>query len=228
MAQPRILIVTTSNARLGDGGKPTGLWLEELATPYFVLRDAGVDITLTSIRGGEIPLDPRSVEGDDVPASAQRFLADGTLRAAIRDSLPVEAMRGEDFDAVFLPGGHGTMWDLPDSVRLARLVGEADAAGRIVSAVCHGPAGLVAARRADGRPLVEGRKVTAFTNAEEDAVGLRDAVPFLLETRLRELGARFESAPVFQPHAVRDGALITGQNPASSGPVAKLVVEALA
>lgn len=240
MAQRRVLIVATSHGRMGPEGHPTGLWLEELATPYYALADAGVAVTLASIRGGEIPLDPRSVpagagsgegeeraEDQDVPASARRFLADeGAMRLA-RTTARLDQIAGLDFDAVLLPGGHGTMWDFPTDARLADLVSGFFRDGKVVAAVCHGPAGLVAARAPNGRPLVEGRRVSAFTNTEEEGVGLAKVVPFLLETRLRDLGGRHERGPDWQPFALRDGMLVTGQNPQSSELVARLLIEAM-
>jgi putative intracellular protease/amidase len=240
MPGKRVLIVATSHDRLGDTGERTGLWLEELATPYYALLDGGAEVTLASVRGGAIPLDPRSVpaqagagsgekpaEEQELPESVHRFLADERAMAAARGTPSVEEVDGSRFDAVFLPGGHGTMWDLPESGTLARLLGEAFDRGAVVAAVCHGPAGLVPARRRDGLPLAEGRRVSAFTNSEERAVGLHEVVPFLLEDRLKELGGRFERGPDWQPFAVRDGNLVTGQNPQSSGLVARHVLEAL-
>jgi putative intracellular protease/amidase len=225
---PKILIVTTSHNRLGDTGQPTGLWLEELATPYYMLTDAGAEVTLASIKGGAIPIDPKSREPDGgIPASVERFLADPKAVAAAKATRNIAEINAASYDAIFLPGGHGTMWDLPQSGALARAVGSAIEAGRIVAAVCHGPAGLVSAKSTGGHPAVEGKRVSAFTDSEEKAAGLKDVVPFLLETRLRALGAQFERAPDFQPFAVRDGNLITGQNPASSEKVAELVLEAL-
>lgn len=225
---PKILIVTTSHDRLGDTGQPTGLWLEELATPYYTLADAGAALTLASIKGGAIPIDPKSREPDGgVPASVERFLADPKAVAAARATPAIAQINAAEYDAIFLPGGHGTMWDLPESGALARAVGSAFDAGRIIAAVCHGPAGLISAKGAGGHPIVEGKRISSFTDSEEKAVGLAEVVPFLLEARLRLLGARFQTAPDFQPFAVRDGNLITGQNPASSEKVAELVLEAL-
>jgi putative intracellular protease/amidase len=221
----RILIVTTSHARMGETGKLTGLWFEELATPYWVFRDAGAAVTLASIAGGSVPIDATSMEGEIAP-SVTRFEADAEAMRQLGDSVPVDTLRAESFDAVFLPGGHGTMWDLPEDAGLVRLLEAAWAQGKIVSAVCHGPAGLVNVRDREGRPIVAGRRVSSFTDSEERAVGLADAVPFLLETRLVELGAIFEGAPDFQPKAVRDGQFVTGQNPSSSAEVARLVLEA--
>lgn len=228
MQTQRILIVTTSHATLGEAGGDTGLWFEELATPYYAFVDAGLAVDLASIRGGKIPIDPRSRGTDETaPASVRRFMADPAAVAALEHSLAVSEMRADDYAAVFLPGGHGTMWDLPSSDALADLLGAAWDAGRVVAAVCHGPAGLVNARDASGRHLVHGRRVTAFSDSEEAAAGLTDTVPFALETRLRELGARIQVGPDFQSHALADGRLVTGQNPASSTAVAELVLAQL-
>lgn len=236
----RVLIVTTSHATLGEGDHKTGVWLEELAVPFYALKDGGAEVTLASIRGGEIPFDPRSVpaeagqgEGEqpagqqEVPAAVRRFLDDPDAMAAARASRPLAEVAGEPHDAVFLPGGHGTMWDYPGNDDLALLVGSYFDDGRVVAAVCHGPAGLVDAKRADGQPVVAGKRVSGFTNSEEQGVGLADVVPFLLEDRLRELGGAYEKGPDWQPFAVRDGNLVTGQNPQSSDLVAHHVLAAL-
>jgi putative intracellular protease/amidase len=231
MPKRKVLIVTTSHAQLGKTGGRTGVWLEELAAPYYALREAGAEVTVASIKGGEIPFDPRSTgeEQSDlpVPETARRFLDDADAMAAAKDSRSIDEVDAASFDAIYLPGGHGAMWDMPENATLARVVGSLFDAGKIVSAVCHGPAGLVSAKRRDGRPLVDGKRVNSFTNSEEKAVGLDGVVPFLLETRLRELGGRFEGGPNWQPFAVRDGNLITGQNPMSSELVARRVIEAL-
>lgn len=229
MAQPKILIVATSAAKMTDG-EQTGVWLEELTTPFYAFADAGADVTLASIKGGAIPIDQRSIapEGEN-DASVERYLKDASALTAVAESVPISELSGsaETYDAIFLPGGHGTMFDYPQSAELKTLIEAFDRAGKIVSAVCHGPAGLISATKSDGTPLVQGRTVAAFTDSEEHAVGLQDAVPFLLETRLRELGAAVSSAPDFQAHAVRDGALVTGQNPASAKNTAQLVMQAL-
>ena len=228
MSQPlKVLIVLTSHSDMGDGSEPTGFWLEEFTTPYYVFADAGADIHIASIRGGRAPLDPRSLAGEgDKPDSVKRYEQDTKLKAALESTAGIAGVAAEQFDIVFLPGGHGTMWDLPNSEPLAKLVGSTMTRGAVVSAVCHGPAGLVGAKLADGRPVVAGRRVSAFINSEEKAVGLDQVVPFLLESRLRELGGRVEGAPDFQPFAVADGNLVTGQNPASSGRVAELAIQA--
>lgn len=226
--KPRILIITTSAATMTGSDKPTGLWLEELTTPYYAFLDGGAEVTLASIAGGKVPVDPNSVKpaGENDP-SVERALKDNAFQALVADTPRFDRLDNAGFDAIFLPGGHGTMFDYPGSAALAQLVAGFDAAGKVVAAVCHGPAGLVGARRADGTPMVAGRRVAAFTDSEERAVGLAEAVPFLLSSRLRELGARIEAGPDFEPFAIRDGNLVTGQNPASAEPIARLVFEAM-
>ena len=226
--KPEILMILTSSRTMGDGDEPTGVWFEELASPYFAFRDAGASVTLASIRGGEVPIDPRSVgPAGENDASVERFLGDAAASAAKSDTRPVSAIDVDSYDAVFLPGGHGTMWDLPGSSDLAALLDRAWADGKVVATVCHGPAGLVNARDEAGKPLVSGRRVTGFSDSEERAVGLDTVVPFLLESRLRELGGLYESTDDFQPFAIADGRLVTGQNPASSALTAQLTLEAL-
>ena len=228
MAAPKILIVTTSHASLGSTDKKTGLWIEELTTPYYAFVDAGASVAIVSIQGGAIPIDPGSqkAEGENSP-SVERARTDEKFQQAITNTPALEEVKASEYDAVFLPGGHGTMWDLPESDRRAQIVSETLAQGRIVSAVCHGPAGLVSARTSAGEPIVKGRKVAAFTNAEEDAVGLSETVPFLLESKLRELGADIQKAGNFEAFAIADGNLITGQNPTSSELVAEKVLNAI-
>jgi putative intracellular protease/amidase len=222
----RILLVVTSHDRLGESGEKTGFWLEELATPYYVFRDAGHEVELASPKGGEAPFDPKSLEKSP-PASVARFLADPKAMAQVKNTRVLSKVDAAAYDAVFLAGGHGTMWDLPASAPLATLLGDVFDRGRVVAAVCHGPAGLVAAKGKGGKSIVAGKRVTAFTNSEEEAIKLTGVVPFLLESRLRELGGTFEGAGMWQPHAIRDGNLITGQNPQSSEKVARLVLEAI-
>ncbi|HZH51549.1 MAG TPA: type 1 glutamine amidotransferase domain-containing protein [Microvirga sp.] len=240
MPAPRVLVVATSHDQMGSTGHRTGVWLEELATPYYALLDGGAEVMLVSIRGGEIPWDPRSLpaeagegpgekpeEQQEVPASVHRFLADEKVMQMAQNSPALASVNAASFDAVFLPGGHGPMWDAANDDTLARIVGSMFDDGKLVAAVCHGPAGLVKAKRQDGRPIVAARRVSAFTNSEEEAVGLTKVVPFSLEDRLKELGGRFERGPDWQPFAVQDGNLITGQNPQSSELVAQDVLTAL-
>ena len=229
MSQNNILIVATSAGAMTNGDA-TGIWLEELTTPYYAFVDSGARVTVASVRGGAIPVDDRSLapRGEN-DASVERYLDDPAVQALISDSVPLSAVSDQvgAFDAVFLPGGHGTMFDYPQNRELAELIERFDQQGKVVAAVCHGPAGLTGARKPDGTPFVAGRTIAAFTDSEEHAVGLQDAVPFLLETKLRELGAELSTAPDFQAHAVRDGRLVTGQNPASATKTAELVMAAL-
>jgi putative intracellular protease/amidase len=224
----KVLIVLTSNAVMGNGGHPTGFWLEEFTSPYYAFADAGATIEIASVAGGPAPIDPRSLPASGkVSASVERYTKDPALQAALQKTVAVASVASKDYDIVFLPGGHGTMWDLPGSEALAALVARTLIRGAVVAAVCHGPAGLVGARYADGKPVVAGRRVSAFTNSEERAAKLDKTVPFLLEDRLRALGAHFESGPDFQPFAIADGNLVTGQNPASSARVAELAIAAI-
>ena len=228
LTMTRILMVATSADRMTPGTEPTGVWLEELTTPYYAFRDAGAEVTLASIEGGAIPVDQRSVNADgENDASVERYLKDEALKAEVAGTPVFTSIDPAGYDALFLPGGHGTMFDYPGSDELARLVERFDREGKIVAAVCHGPAGLVSAKKADGTPFVADRRVAGFTDSEERAVGFDQAVPFLLETRLKELGGKHEGGPDFAPFALRDGNLVTGQNPASATCTAELVVEAL-
>ena len=229
----RALIVLTSIGQFpaltgAHAGRATGFYMDETATPYWALRDAGVDVAFASIEGGEPPADPRSIgeEGGRVP-SVQRFLDDADAMRALRSSARIADVDAHAYDLVFLPGGHGTMWDFAQSAELARVIGRAHDIGAVIGAVCHGPSGLIHAKDAAGEPIVKGRRVAAFTDAEERAVGLAGVVPYLLEGELRRRGALFEATGNFQSHAVRDGNLVTGQNPASAAAVAVLLVEAL-
>ena len=224
-----VLMILTGHAQLGSTGKPTGLWAEEMTTPYYALVDAGFDVVLASPQGGKPPFAEGSIKPNlqDNEASVKRFLKDAAAMAKFSATHPTAAVNAADYSAIFLPGGHGTMWDTANDEATANLVAASFNAGKPTAAVCHGPAGLVKALRPDGKSILFGKKVNGFTNAEETAAGLMDVVPFHLETRMRELGGVFESGPNWAPYAVRDGNLITGQNPASSALVAQYVVAAL-
>ncbi len=224
---PHVAIVLTSHASLGDTGRRTGFWLEELAAPYYVFRDAGAAITLASPKGGRPPLDPESEKPEHQSAATRRFAADRDAQSALATTVPLADLDPAEVDAAFYPGGHGPLWDLVDDRHSLTLVETLYAADRPVAALCHGPVVLLNARDTHGRPIVAGRAVTSFTNAEEMAIGLSDAVPELLEDALETRGGRFSSAAPFEAHAVRDGALITGQNPASSTAVAQHVLDAM-
>jgi putative intracellular protease/amidase len=193
-----------------------------------VLVDGGFGVDIASPLGGKAPYDPKSLgSSGERPRSVDRFLRDASAVAKAENAIALDAIDPLRYDAAFLVGGHGTMWDLPTSKPLAKLLWELVGRDRVIAAVCHGPAGLVSALGPDGQSIVRGKRLTAFTNAEEDAVRLTGVVPFSLESRLRELGADFEGGSLWESHAVRDGTLVTGQNPASSHRVAELVVEAL-
>jgi putative intracellular protease/amidase len=225
---PRVLIVITSHAELGNTGEKTGFWLEELAAPYYVFVDAGAQVTLASIQGGQPPLDPKSDAPDSQTETTRRFMADETAITQLQNTVAIAKVKADDYDAIFLPGGHGTMWDFPTSAALTQLIAAFDRQQKVVAAVCHAPAALVPVTLESGEFMVKGRTVTGFTNSEEKAVQLEAVVPFLLETRLRELGGQFKTADDFAPHVQQDGNLITGQNPASSGPAAEKVLQTLA
>jgi putative intracellular protease/amidase len=214
------LFVTTSHHEMA--GHPTGVWLEEYAVPFVALRAAGHAIVVASPRGGPMPIDPRSAANAGQAADWHEAIA------AAESSRPLAGLEAAEFAAVFLPGGHGPMFDLPDDPDLQRLLTAFHSAGKIIGAVCHGPAGLVNARRADGSYLVSGQRLTAYTWAEEVQAKLDQTVPFILENVLRERGAFFENAAPRQEHVVRDGRLVTGQNPFSSAAVAEAFAAALA
>ena len=224
-----VLMIITSHAQLGNTGKATGLWAEELTTPYYALVDAGFDVVMASPLGGKPPFATESVKvaPEENEGSVKRFLNDATAMAKFNATHTTASVNADDYSATFLPGGHGTMWDTAEDQATAKLVAASFNAGKPTAAVCHGPAGLVKALRPDGKSILFGKKVNGFTNEEETAAGLMNVVPFHLETRMRELGGVFESGAMWQPYAVRDGNLITGQNPASSALVASHVVAAL-
>ena len=225
---PKVLMILTSHDRLGDTGRPTGFWLEEFAAPYYVLRDAGIEITLASPKGGQPPVDPKSDEpGSETPAM-KRFRSDPEAQRALANTVTLSSVSADDYDAVFYPGGHGPLWDLAEDRGSIALIERLAAAGKPVAAVCHGPAVLRDAKGADGAPLVKGKTVTGFSNTEEAAVGLTDVVPFSVEDTLKANGGRYSRGEDWASHAVVDGNLITGQNPASSEATARALVEALA
>ncbi|MEM8836843.1 MAG: type 1 glutamine amidotransferase domain-containing protein [Pseudomonadota bacterium] len=227
MKTPRILVVLTSHDRLGNTGEKTGFWLEEFASPYYAFRDAGAEITLASIKGGQPPIDPKSALAEWQSDDTRRFENDDEAKHALSQTIPIADLDAGSFDAIFFPGGHGPMWDYPENEDLAHLIEAFDEEDKPIGSVCHGPVALVDAKKSDGTPLVAGIRVTAFTNGEEEAVGLTSVVPFLLEDRLRELGAIIENADDFTVHVVTDGNLITGQNPQSSAAGARAVLDVL-
>lgn len=221
----KILIVLTSHSKLGDTGQKTGFWLEEFATPYYIFKDANVDVTLASPNGGEPPLDPKSDEPDFQTEATERFKGDNDAQVALTNTLKLSNISPDDFDAVFYAGGHGPLWDLAEDRNSIALIEKMYASGKPVAAVCHAPAVLRHAKAPNGSPLVQGKSVTGFSNSEEDAVQLSKVVPFLLENELKAKGANYSKGDDWHPYAITDGNLITGQNPASSDPVAKAVLE---
>ena len=227
MAAPRILIVLTSHDTLGNTGKPTGFWLEEFAAPYYVFSDAGATVTLASIQGGQPPIDPKSHDESAQTEATLRFQKDTAAQKNLAQTLAIADTNASDYDAIFLAGGHGTMWDFPNSSALISLIETFDQDKKAIAAVCHAPAGLVAVKTASGEPLVQGKRVTAFSNSEEKAVELEEVVPFLPETRLQELGGLYASGDDWTAFIQQDGHLITGQNPASSEPAAEAVLKFL-
>lgn len=223
----KILMVLTSHDKLGDTGEKTGFWLEELAAPYYVFKAAGADITLASPLGGQPPLDPKSDAVDAQTDDTRRFNADAEAKAALATTHKLSDIDVAAYDAVFYPGGHGPLWDLAEDPVSIGLIEAALRSGKPVAAVCHAPGVLRHVKGADGEPLVRGKTVTGFTNSEEAAAGLTEVVPFLVEDMLKQHGAKYSKGADWSAHVVGDGLLITGQNPASSGPAAKALLELL-
>lgn len=221
----RILMIVTSHSRLGDTDTKTGFWLEELAAPYLELKQQGVQLDIASPAGGRPPSDPKST--GDVNDTVKIFLDDSEAMSKLSATLRLADV-APVYDGYFVVGGHGVMWDLVEDASLQKLLADAYESGKVVAAVCHGPAALVNVRLRDGRYLVAGKRVSAFSDAEERAVGLAQVVPFALESRLRERGARYEHGPLWSSFAVTDENLVTGQNPASSLAVARAMLVALA
>ena len=223
-----ILMVLTSHDQLGNTGKKTGFWLEEFAAPYYALKAAGANITLASPLGGQPPLDPKSDEPESQTEATRRFKQDPQAQALLANTGKLADMQVADFDAVFYPGGHGPLWDLAEDRASIKLIEDMLAAGKPVGAVCHAPGVLRHVKAADGTPLVRGKKVTGFTNTEEDAVGLTNVVPFLVEDMLKQHGAEYSKIADWQSYVVTDGLLVTGQNPASSEAAAEALLKLLA
>ncbi|WP_442797103.1 type 1 glutamine amidotransferase domain-containing protein [Pantoea vagans] len=224
----KILMVLTSHDELGTTGKKTGFWLEELAAPYYAFLDAGAEITLASPKGGQPPLDPKSDEPDSQTDETRRFHADSAAQAALASTVRLDTVNQETFDAVFYPGGHGPLWDLANDKHSISLIEQTLQAGKPVALVCHAPGVLRDVKNADGTPLVKGKKVTGFTNSEEEGVGLTDVVPFLVEDVLKQNGGLYSRGDDWQSYTVQDGLLITGQNPGSSAETAKVLLSSLA
>ena len=223
----KIVMVLTSYDKLGDTGKRTGLWLEEFAAPYYLFKDVGAEITLTSPKGGQPPLDPKSDDPASQTSVIQRFKNDKEAQQALANTVKLSTIKAEDYDAVFYPGGHGPLWDLSEDRDSIALIEALYAVGKPVAAVCHGPAVFRHTKMPDGLPLVQGKSVTGFANTEEAAIGLTGIVPFLVEDLLKNNGGNYSKAEDWQSYVVTDGNLITGQNPASSEAAARALLEKL-
>lgn len=223
----KVLFVLTSHSDLGNTGEKTGFWVEEFATPYYIMSDAGVEIEITSPKGGQPPIDPKSTEPGFQTEATKRFDKDEKLKQKLANTKKLSEVSAADYDAVFYPGGHGPMWDLNKDENSIKLIESFWKAKKPVAAVCHAPAALLNAKDENGEPIVKGKNVTGFTNTEEEAVKLTDVVPFLLEDELKKLGGRYSKKEDWASYVMKDGLLITGQNPASSEAAAKELVAIL-
>jgi putative intracellular protease/amidase len=223
----KVLVVLPSHDQLGNTGQKTGFWLEEFTDPYYKFIDSGYEVTIASPRGGKPPVDPKSIQKENQSESTQRFERDKSAQAKLENTLVLSQVSASDYDTLFLPGGHGPMWDLSSDENMKKIVEDFYSDKKIVSAVCHGPAGLLQATDRNGNSILKGKRITGFTNNEESAVGLTKAVPFSLENRMKELGGKFEKGQDFKPFVISDGQLITGQNPKSALPAAEKVIEIL-
>ena len=221
----KVIIVLTSHSQLGNTGLKTGFWLEEFAAPYYIFKDANADITIASPNGGQPPLDPKSDEPEFQTEATARFKKDAGAQAVLANTLKLSDISADGYDAVFYPGGHGPLWDLAEDKNSIALIEAMYSSGKPVAAVCHAPAVLRHAKSPNGSPLVAGRSGTGFSNTEENAVQLSNVVPFLLEDELKSKGAIYSKLDDWHPYVIADGNLITGQNPASSDPAAKAVLD---
>jgi len=223
----KVLFVLTSHSELGNTGKKTGFWIEEFAAPYYLMEDAGVEITIASPKGGQPPIDPKSEAEDAQTAATKRFNDDKDLKETLANTVKLEEVNQADYDAVFYPGGHGPLWDLANDEKSIALIEDFYNNSKPVAFVCHAPGALIKVKTADGEPLVKGKTVTGFSNTEEDAVQLTDVVPFLLEDEIKKLGGIYSKGPDWGSYVKKDGLLITGQNPGSSEEAAELLLETL-
>lgn len=223
----KVLVVLTSHSDLGNTGQKTGFWIEEFAAPYYLMADAGVELTLSSPKGGQPPIDPKSDSPENQTPATKRFHADEALSEKLSNTVKLSEVKEGDYDAVFYPGGHGPLWDLAEDKNSISLIESFYQNNKPIAFVCHAPAALVGAKGANGEPLVKGKQVTGFSNTEEEAVELTKVVPFLLEDELIKLGATYSKGADWASHVMKDGLLITGQNPGSSEEAAKVLLETL-
>ncbi|PTS91972.1 type 1 glutamine amidotransferase domain-containing protein [Pedobacter sp. HMWF019] len=223
----KILIVLTSHSDLGNTGEKTGFWVEEFAAPYYVLADAGAELTIASPKGGQPPIDPKSELPDFQTAATHRFDKDQALKEKLAHSVKLSEVKAEDYDAVFYPGGHGPLWDLANDTNSIQLIEAFNHHEKPIAFVCHAPGVLIKVKGTNGDPLVKGKQVTGFSNSEEAAVQLTDVVPFLVEDELQKLGGTYSKGADWGSYVLKDGLLITGQNPASSEEAAKELLKVL-
>lgn len=223
----KVLVVLTSHSDLGDTGQKTGFWIEEFAAPYYLMADAGVELTLSSPKGGQPPIDPKSDSPENQTPATKRFHADEALSEKLANTVKLSEVKEGEYDAVFYPGGHGPLWDLAEDKNSISLIESFYQNNKPIAFVCHAPAALVGVKGANGEPLVKGKQVTGFSNTEEEAVELTKVVPFLLEDELKKLGATYSKGADWASHVIKDGLLITGQNPGSSEEAAKVLLETL-
>lgn len=224
MKSMKVLFITTSHDQMGDTGNGTGVWLDELAAPYYVFKDLGITLTVASPNGGPIPLEPKSQSIIVATSSSKRFLKDAAAVDFLADAILLETVKADDFDAVFLPGGHGPMWDLAANIILKPLLESFNSQNKPIGSVSHGVVSLLSLQNNEGEVLIKGKQLTCFSNMEEESSGLTGVVPFLLETRLLSLGALYSKGADYVSYVMTDGNIITGQNPASSEEVAKKMV----
>lgn len=223
----KVLFVLPSHDQLGNTGQKTGYWLEEFVSPYYEFMDNGYDVTIASPKGGRPPIDPKSLQKENQTEVTERLQNDKTVMNKIDNTFVLSGVSSNDYDILFLPGGHGPMWDLSEDEDMKKLVEDFYNNKKIITAVCHGPAGLLQAKDQNGNSILKNKKITGFANSEEKSVKLDQVVPFLLENRLKELGGNFEKSEDFKPFVVSDGQIITGQNPASAFLAAQKVIEIL-
>ena len=223
----KVLIVLTSHSELGNTGEKTGFWVEEFAAPYYVLADAGIDITLASPKGGQPPIDPKSELPDFQTEATHRFDKDEQLKSRLAQTLKLSGINATDFDAVFYPGGHGPLWDLANNSDSIKLIETFYNQQKPLALVCHAPGVLIKTKKTNGEPLVKGKAVTGFSNTEEEAVQLTNVVPFLVEDELKKLGGVYSKGADWGSYVIKDGLLITGQNPGSSAEAAKELLRTL-
>jgi len=223
----KVLFVLTSHSELGDTGEKTGFWVEEFAAPYYLLADAGVEITIASPKGGQPPIDPKSAAPDAQTAATRRFDTDQALKEKLAQTVKLSEVDAGSFDAVFYPGGHGPLWDLANDTDSIELIKAFVKQRKPVTMVCHAPGALINVKAENGDPIIKGKLITGFSNTEEEAVQLTDVVPFLLEDEMKKLGAIYSKGPDWQSYVIKDGLLITGQNPGSSEEAAEELLKVL-